>query len=588
MSVRDTIRMYGGRARRLGGSFAAVILLATAIPPCAALEPATNSGAVPAAACKTPVATLPGAGFGLLCGKRIPAGVFLGSYLSPAADSIGDCVKRCAADDKCAAFSLDNREPPAIRICTLFGSAESFSAAENWVAGVRISVSATSSPAPNPNLRPNPPPKRIEITIDLPRPSESGEPPVVAHYHHSRSHITGAPGGNEASTFPNTGQVSRQVSSNVINSLSRLNTSIALPRSEILPEPAKAIPDNNAPVGGGAVTLTPDMKALQPVYFATDRTRVQGAPLEDSFAGERDPNMTYGRAIVSIPKSHVIGNVERPKFRLIRLGVEPETDADHFRIKDIAWLDRGALVDQLKGGADSVLLFIHGYNVKFADALFKAAQIAFDANFAGTVLVFSWPSAGNLVKYDEDRESADFAVPHLTQTFRLLTDEIGKKNVYIVAHSMGNQVLVNALLESALSKANLTITELVMAAPDVDKDVFGTKLDQVRAVAKNVTVYASAVDKALLASGEKSFGTRLGYVGKNGPNIFAGIDVIDVTAVGDDMLGLDHGTFSSSRAVLDDLGRLIRSLTHLPPDVRTPTLKFMPDKAHVEYWLYPP
>jgi esterase/lipase superfamily enzyme len=341
-------------------------------------------------------------------------------------------------------------------------------------------------------------------------------------------------------------------------------------------------------VGSGTVTLTPDMKALQPVYFATDRTRVQGAPLEESFAGGRDPNLTYGRAIVSIPKSHEIGNVERPKFRFIRLGVEPETDADHFRIKDIAWLDRGTLVDQLKGGADSVLLFIHGYNVSFADAIFKAAQIAFDANFAGTVLVFSWPSAGSLVKYDEDRESAEFAVPHLAQTFRLLTDEIGKKNVYIVAHSMGNQVLVDALLESALSKANLTITELVMAAPDVDKDVFGTKVDQVRAVAKNITLYASAADKALLASGEKSFGTRLGYVGKNGPNVFDGIDVIDVTAVGDDMLGLDHGTFSSSRAVLDDLGRLIRSLTHLPPDVRTPTLKFMPDKAHVEYWLYPP
>jgi hypothetical protein len=210
------------------------------------------------------------------------------------------------------------------------------------------------------------------------------------------------------------------------------------------------------------------------------------------------------------------------------------------------------------------------------------------ANFAGTVLVFSWPSAASLVKYDEDRESAEFAVPHLAQTFRLLTDEIGKKNVYIVAHSMGNQVLVNALLQSALSKANLTITELVMAAPDVDKDVFGTKVDQIRTVAKNITLYASAADKALLASGEKSFGTRLGYVGANGPNVFAGIDVIDVTAVGDDMLGLDHGTFSSSRAVLDDLGRLIRSLTHLPPDVRTPTLRFMPDKAHVEYWLYPP
>jgi hypothetical protein len=72
------------------------------------------------------------------------------------------------------------------------------------------------------------------------------------------------------------------------------------------------------------------------------------------------------------------------------------------------------------------------------------------------------------------------------------------------------------------------------------------KAEQIRSVAKNVTLYASAADKALLASGEKSYGTRLGFVGPSGPNIFPGIEVIDVTAVGDDMLGLDHGTFASA------------------------------------------
>lgn len=524
MSIHDTIRIYRRKAVSLGGSLTALWLVAIAAQPCLAIEQTTSSEPVPAAACQTPMVALAGAGFGIMCGKRIPSGIFLGSYLSPAAGSIDDCAKRCAANDTCKAFSLDNRNPPASRVCTLFGSAENVSDAQDWVVGVRINEVGTGASAP-------------------PRLKGSGR---------RHTHVSGhfSPSG------------------------------IAPPESP-LTDP------NNDNAGGGTVALTPDMKALQPVYFATDRTRVQGAALEASFAADRDPNITYGRAIVSIPKSHDIGNVERPKFRFLKLGVEPETDADHFRIKDIAWLDRGTFVDQLKGGADSVLLFVHGYNSSFADAVFKAGQIAFDANFAGTVLVFSWPSAGELFKYDRDRESAEIAVPHLAQTFRMLSEEIGKKNVYIVAHSMGNQVLVNALVQSALSKANLNITELVMAAPDVDRDVFSSKVDQIRAVAKNITVYASAADKALLASGEKSFGTRLGYVGRNGPNVFQGIDVIDVTAVGDDMLGLDHGTFSSSRAVLDDLGHLIRSLTHLPPDVRTPTLKVLPDAANIPYWLYP-
>jgi esterase/lipase superfamily enzyme len=335
------------------------------------------------------------------------------------------------------------------------------------------------------------------------------------------------------------------------------------------------------------VELTPDMTALQPVYFATDRVPATGAPLEASFTAGRASKISYGLSVVSIPKNHTVGNVERPKFSYLKWRYQAETDADHFRIKALTPLDRDALVSELAGGDDSVLLFVHGYNVTFADAIYKAAQIAYDANFPGSVLAFSWPSAGALLRYDEDRESADFAAPDLGQILQMLSAEIGDKKVYIVAHSMGNQVLVGALQQAALSKTDLTINELVMAAPDVDKDVFSRKAEQIRSVAKNVTVYASAADKALLASGEKSYGTRLGFVGPSGPNIFPGIEVIDVTAVGDDMLGLDHGTFASSGAVLADLGRLIRSVSHLEPDIRTPTLALMPDKAHLKYWRYP-
>lgn len=523
MFVLDAIRFCSRNTPWPSASLTALWLFTITAQPCLAVEPAANNGPIPPAACKSQPTIFFGAGLNILCDKRVSSGIFLGSYLSQVADSVDDCAKRCSANDKCKAFSLDNREPPASRVCTLFGSAERYSDAKGWVAGMQAGAAF-------------------------------GVPRSPSSLHNLDRPIGGLIG-------------------NIVGGLAR---PLEFPKT-----------DHNTS-GGGPIALTPDMKALQPVFFATDRTRVQGAAVEASFEAGRDPDITYGQAIISIPKNHDIGNVERPKHRFLWFGSQPETDADHFRIKGIAWLDRGVFVDQLKGGADSVLLFIHGYNVSFADAVYKAAQIAYDANFAGTVLAFSWPSAAALFKYDEDRESAEFAVPHLAQTLRLLTDEIGKKNVYIVAHSMGNQVLVNALQQSALSGKDLAITELVMAAPDVDKDVFGTKVDQIRSVAKNITLYASAADKALLASGEKSFGTRLGYVGSNGPNVFEGIDVIDVTAVGDDMLGLDHGTFSSSRAVLDDLAHLIRSLTHLPPDLRTPTLKFMPDKAHVQYWLYPP
>ncbi|WP_375308868.1 alpha/beta hydrolase [Bradyrhizobium sp. A11] len=250
-------------------------------------------------------------------------------------------------------------------------------------------------------------------------------------------------------------------------------------------------------------------------------------------------------------------------------------------------MGRDSFVTDLREGADSVLLFIHGYNVPFQDAIFKAAQIAYDANFAGSTLVFSWPSAGDWKKYDYDRESAEYSIGDLLQILRLLNGEIGQKRLYIVAHSLGNHVLVGALQQAALSKVTLNISELVLAAPDVDKHVFIKKANDIRTIAKNMTMYVSSADKALLVSDKKSWGIRVGYVGDTGPNLVEGIETIDVTAVGDDMFSLDHSTFSNSRAVLDDLGRIISSSEHLRPEVRTPTLKLMPNKEQLKYWLYP-
>jgi hypothetical protein len=103
-----------------------------------------------------------------------------------------------------------------------------------------------------------------------------------------------------------------------------------------------------------------------------------------------------------------------------------------------------------------------------------------------------------------------------------------------------------------------------------------------------MTLYASSADKALLASEEKAWGTRMGYVGAGGPNLVDGIETLDVTAVGDDMLGLDHSTYST-RAVLEDIGHLImfKEGQRLKPQERLTTLKFVPDAAHVKYWLFP-
>lgn len=124
--------------------------------------------------------------------------------------------------------------------------------------------------------------------------------------------------------------------------------------------------------------------------------------------------------------------------------------------------------------------------------------------------------------------------------------------------------------QAALSQT-LGITELIFAAPDVDRDVYLQRANQIKAAAGAVTLYASSTDLALLASMKKAQSkSRMGFVTQSGPTLVPGIETIDVSAVGSEMFALNHSTYSTSRAVLDDIGRIISSSAHLKPLQRTP------------------
>jgi esterase/lipase superfamily enzyme len=331
----------------------------------------------------------------------------------------------------------------------------------------------------------------------------------------------------------------------------------------------------------------PGAKAVQPVAFATNRVVGPSDEIKlASVTSDRGSSITYGRAWVSIPDAHRIGVTERPKFVWWKAGVEKETTESHFRVMRLTSVSKEYFSAVMKNSENAAMLFVHGYNSTFEDAIFKAAQIAFDANFRGTVAAFSWPSRAQLLAYDYDQVSADISSTALLEVLKAIKDS-GVSKIYVVAHSLGSRVVTMALERASLTGVKLDIAELIFAAPDVDKDFFLQKAEDIKAVAGKVTIYVSAADKALLASSKKAGDiSRIGYVMAAGPTLIKGMEIIDVTAVGDDMFGLNHGTFSGSRSVLDDIGRIILSGTH-PPHLRTPTLRLMPDEKSVSYWLYP-
>ena len=52
-------------------------------------------------------------------------------------------------------------------------------------------------------------------------------------------------------------------------------------------------------------------------------------------------------------------------------------------------------------------MFIHGFNVSFADAAIRAAQLSCDLSIAGVMAFYSWPSQGTLAGYAADESSIE-------------------------------------------------------------------------------------------------------------------------------------------------------------------------------------
>jgi len=332
---------------------------------------------------------------------------------------------------------------------------------------------------------------------------------------------------------------------------------------------------------------TRDIRVV-PVLFATNRTAA-GATGEFTF--RRSPEVTFGVSFVRVPESHKLGNIERPwnisifGFSLWR---SAEKSADHFLLREVRKLSQEDFVEAVKQNEESTaLLFVHGFNTGFDDCLFRLAQITWDTQYKGVPVAFSWPSRGDgILGYDYDRESARYSRDALLRVLHILQTDASIKRIFVLAHSMGNQILVDALEQASKMGVPIGVTEAVFAAPDVDRDVFASASASLKGAAKGLTIYASAADRALVVSKEKAGGVpRAGDVPTNGPLILTGFDTIDVTAVGDDMFALNHGTFSSSRSVIDDIGRLLKSGIR-PPDVRSPQVRGIPEGRPPQYWKY--
>jgi esterase/lipase superfamily enzyme len=156
-----------------------------------------------------------------------------------------------------------------------------------------------------------------------------------------------------------------------------------------------------------------------------------------------------------------------------------------------------------QGGRSKVLIFVHGFNNRFDDAVYRFAQVVHDSGAEGIPVLFTWPSRGELRlnAYAYDRESAIYSRDTLEQLLDSLAANRDVKEINILAHSMGNWVTLEALRSKAIGGGKAGIGQKVknvfLVAPDVDVDVFRTQIRRMGNARPRFALFVAQDDKAL-------------------------------------------------------------------------------------------
>ncbi|PJZ54176.1 alpha/beta hydrolase [Leptospira adleri] len=289
------------------------------------------------------------------------------------------------------------------------------------------------------------------------------------------------------------------------------------------------------------------------LYYATLRTQNPNAQVgcnDSYFLTNGSKELKTGYCIVNVPADHEVGALPN--------GLGSRETMFQFLGHKTFEKRENFLEDLNKDPFDEVLVFVHGFNVRFEEAILRGGQIRYDLKFPGKIVVFTWP-AGNeggilnqvFVKgtYEKNLLSARNSREEFKNFIKSL-QSLGKK-IHLIVHSMGHQVVLPALAEIGRNSKEPVLKELILNAPDFDSGEFRLIADSLNKAAKRTTLYCSPGDSALQASSSVNEGTRLGSCTR-----IPGIDVINVNPIDSSFISLGHGYYSS-KPLLTDLYQIL-------------------------------
>ncbi len=247
-----------------------------------------------------------------------------------------------------------------------------------------------------------------------------------------------------------------------------------------------------------------DEQGAHRFFFATNRrlNEVDGE-LEQKFGNEREDVLKFGYFDSSLELDLGIGIIFNPLEWF---------QSEQTRIRDVRSLDSSAFVEQLRGYVRasprrSLLLVVHGFREQFPSALHKTAFLGYQLDIDTPVMVFDWPGnqGSTLRGYRRARRLAKESGADLARVIALIIDDVRPKRLWLVANSMGAQVVSDAFSvlyrEARFADTETEIEDVVLTAPDVGHEDFDTNFKpKINALAKDLTVYVSSNDRALVMS----------------------------------------------------------------------------------------
>lgn len=348
---------------------------------------------------------------------------------------------------------------------------------------------------------------------------------------------------------------------------------------------------------------TTEQGTTSKIYYVTDRNPIAEGRILTEYDKERSASMAFGEATIAYDKGMSwdrlvevsqmkskrpavevkvtsIDEVERFPATPLIFSAMPDgiivNSEEETQYRHSTETMRKIVAQRLKStNQKDVILYIHGFNVSFENAILGLNDIWHFSGRQGVPIAYSWPSgSGNIFGYFTDRESGEFTVYHLKETLRILSAMPEVENIHILAHSRGTDITTTALrelvIETRASGKNprtvLKVENLILAAPDLDYGVVTQRLiaEKFGPAFGQITIYMNEDDSALGISQMLMKGIRFGKLTASKQNereaqIFENVKNVSFVNVKGVKGFVGHGYFSEHPGALSDIITLIKT-----------------------------